>query len=60
VGRDDLAQVLAMAAEGKLKPVIHRVLPLDMAHQAHRLLADKSAIGRVVLVPSTAATAAKL
>ena len=51
--------MLAMAAERKLKPVVHKVLPLDLAHQAHRLLADKGVIGRVVLVPSHARTTAK-
>ncbi|MFT3774216.1 MAG: zinc-binding dehydrogenase [Minicystis sp.] len=47
----DLADVFAMVASGALVPRIDRRLPLDRAAEAHRLLADRKVVGRVVLVP---------
>jgi D-arabinose 1-dehydrogenase-like Zn-dependent alcohol dehydrogenase len=47
----DLEDVLAMVAEGTLVPRIDRRLPLEQAAEAHRLLAARAVVGRVVLVP---------
>jgi NADPH:quinone reductase-like Zn-dependent oxidoreductase len=41
----------ARAADGRLHPVVHDVLPLDRAADAHRLMDSGSVFGRVVLVP---------
>jgi acryloyl-coenzyme A reductase len=49
--RTDLEDVFAMIAEKKLRVVLHRVLPLKSAAEAHKILADRGAIGRVVLTP---------
>ncbi|MGV9661630.1 quinone oxidoreductase family protein [Nocardia niigatensis] len=45
---------LARAADGSLTPLVDRVLPLDQAAQAHRLLADRAAKGTIVLRPAGA------
>jgi NADPH:quinone reductase-like Zn-dependent oxidoreductase len=47
----DLLAVLAHVAAGKLNPVVHEVLPLARAADAHRLLEDRKAFGKVVLEP---------
>jgi acryloyl-coenzyme A reductase len=47
----DLADCFAMMTRGELRMVIDRTLPLDQAADAHRLLAERAACGRIVLVP---------
>jgi NADPH:quinone reductase-like Zn-dependent oxidoreductase len=44
------AEIGAMAAAGKLRPVIGETLPLAEARRAHELLAGKH-LGKIVLVP---------
>lgn len=39
------------AASGRLHPVVHEVLRLDQAADAHRLMDDGSVFGRIVLTP---------
>lgn len=41
----------AAAARGELRPVVHEVLPLDRAEQAHRAMDAGEVFGRIVLVP---------
>jgi alcohol dehydrogenase len=43
-------QVLALAGEGKLDPVISHVLPLAQAAEAHRVLERQEQLGKIVLV----------
>ncbi|WP_327118780.1 zinc-binding dehydrogenase [Nocardia sp. NBC_01730] len=43
--------VLALAAEGRLDPLVEAVLPLDQASRAHRLLEDRTPLGKIVLRP---------
>jgi acryloyl-coenzyme A reductase len=50
--RADLEDAFAMIAGKRLTVVIHRVLSLKDAPEAHRILADRGGIGRVVLTPS--------
>lgn len=45
----DLLAVLAHVAAGRLKPIVHEVLPLERAADAHRLLEERKAFGKVVL-----------
>lgn len=45
------AQVLALVAEGRLKPVIHKRFPLRDAGKAHTLLDSRKIFGRLVLNP---------
>lgn len=47
----DLLAVLGHIAAGRLRPVVHQVLPLAEAAEAHRLLEARAAFGRVVLTP---------
>jgi NADPH:quinone reductase-like Zn-dependent oxidoreductase len=47
--KGDLFGVLRLVEEGKLRPVIDRVLPLWSAVEAHRLLEERRAFGKIVL-----------
>ena len=47
----DLLAVLSHVAAGRLEPVVHRVMPLAEAAEAHRLLENRAAFGKVVLEP---------
>jgi NADPH:quinone reductase-like Zn-dependent oxidoreductase len=47
----DLLAVLAHVAAGRLAPVVHEVLPLARAADAHRMLEGREAFGKVVLEP---------
>ncbi len=45
----DLLAVLGHVAAGRLRPIVHEVLPLARAADAHRMLEDRRAFGKVVL-----------
>ena len=47
--KGDLFRILELVAQQKLKPVIDRVLPLWSAAEAHRILEERRAFGKVVL-----------
>jgi NADPH:quinone reductase-like Zn-dependent oxidoreductase len=47
----DLLAVLGHVAAGRLQPIVHQVLPLARAADAHRILEDRAAFGKVVLEP---------
>lgn len=47
----DLLAVLSHVAAGRLHPVVHCVMPLAEAADAHRLLESRAAFGKVVLTP---------
>ena len=47
----DLLAVLEHVAAGRLAPVVHAVLPLERAADAHRMLEERAAFGKVVLEP---------
>ncbi|HZQ75668.1 MAG TPA: zinc-binding dehydrogenase [Burkholderiales bacterium] len=46
---EDIAASLRLAAEGRLKPVLHSVLPVQQAAEGHRLLESRAVFGKVVL-----------
>ena len=48
---DNLAALMELIGEGKIKPVIDKVLPLDQARDGLRLIADREVIGKVVVTP---------
>ncbi|MBV8978861.1 MAG: NADPH:quinone oxidoreductase family protein [Alphaproteobacteria bacterium] len=48
-GRENIAAIDALLAQGKLKPHVGARLPLDKAVDAMRLLSSRQAIGKVVL-----------
>src|SRR5512146_594712 len=47
----ELRRVYDLLAAGDLRPTIHAVLPLAKAAEAHALLTDRRAFGKVVLQP---------
>jgi NADPH:quinone reductase-like Zn-dependent oxidoreductase len=48
---EDLKALLELVAYEKVKPVIDQVLPLDQAVEALRLVQDREAIGKIIVVP---------
>jgi NADPH2:quinone reductase len=49
--RSDVAEIAEHAAAGRLRAVVHARLPLTAAAEAHRILEERSQLGRVLLVP---------
>jgi NADPH:quinone reductase-like Zn-dependent oxidoreductase len=48
---DDLQALMKLIAEGKMQPVIDKVLPLEEAREGLRLIQDREVIGKVVVAP---------
>ncbi|HUI96811.1 MAG TPA: zinc-binding dehydrogenase [Xanthobacteraceae bacterium] len=48
---DDLKGLMALISEGKMKPVIDKVLTLEEAPEGLRLIRDREVIGKVVVTP---------
>ncbi len=51
VSRNTLERAMALAAEGKLMPVLQQAMPLEDAGQAFELVSSRAVLGRVALVP---------
>ena len=51
VSRETLERAVALAAEGKLTPVLQQVLPLEDAGRAYELLSSRVVLGRLALAP---------
>jgi NADPH:quinone reductase-like Zn-dependent oxidoreductase len=49
--KDVLGDCLRMAAEGKIRPLIGKKLPLSDAAEGHRLVENRQVIGKVILEP---------
>ena len=49
--QSELGTVMGLVFEGRLKPVIHRAIPLSEASEAHRLVASREIFGKVLLLP---------
>jgi NADPH:quinone reductase-like Zn-dependent oxidoreductase len=47
--RAEFNQVMNLLFQGRLKPVVDRVLPLDQIQEAHRLLEAGEQFGKIVL-----------
>jgi NADPH:quinone reductase-like Zn-dependent oxidoreductase len=48
---DDLQALMQLIADGKMAPVIDKVLPLSEAREGLRLIQDREFIGKVVVAP---------
>jgi NADPH:quinone reductase len=48
---ENFARIVEWAAEGKISPIIQMKYPLDEAQAALRWIADRKAVGRVVVLP---------
>ena len=48
---DDLTGLMTLIADGKIKPVIDKVLSLEEAKEGLRLIQDREVIGKVVVTP---------
>ncbi len=48
---EDLAGLMTLIQEGRIKPVIDKVLPLEQAAEGLRLIQDREVIGKVVVTP---------
>ena len=48
---DDLQALMKLIAEGKMRPVIDKVLPLEEAREGLRLIEDRAVVGKVVVTP---------
>lgn len=46
-----LFDVVEHVRAGRLRPVVHSVLPLEQAAEGHRILEEREVFGKVVLVP---------
>ena len=49
--KSELFKVLELVEQGRLAPVLDRVMPLTQAAEAHGLLTDRRTFGNVVLEP---------
>jgi len=49
----DFDDVIALLHEGKLKPVIDRVMPLSEGIEAYRIMERGEQFGKIVLIPSS-------
>jgi 2-desacetyl-2-hydroxyethyl bacteriochlorophyllide A dehydrogenase len=48
---DDLAALMELIQQGKIKPVVDKVLPLEQAAEGLRLIQDREIFGKVVVTP---------
>jgi NADPH2:quinone reductase len=49
--RETIERLISLAAEGKLRPVVDRELPLEQAAEAHRAIEARETFGKVILRP---------
>jgi NADPH:quinone reductase-like Zn-dependent oxidoreductase len=46
-----MAEVARYAVDGQLRTVVHARLPLTEAAQAHRIIEERTHLGRLLLIP---------
>jgi D-arabinose 1-dehydrogenase-like Zn-dependent alcohol dehydrogenase len=49
--RRQLEMSLRMVAQGKVRPMVDRTMPLEQAAVAHQLVENNAVAGRIVLMP---------
>ena len=48
---EDIKQLLHLVAEGKIDPVIEKILPLEQTQEGVRMLRDREVIGKIIIKP---------
>jgi len=48
---DNLSALMELIEQGKIKPVIDKVLPLEQASEGLRLIQDREVLGKIVIAP---------
>ncbi len=48
---DDLTALMKLIAQGRIKPVVDKVLPLEQAAEGLRLIRDREVMGKVIVTP---------
>lgn len=48
-GRNELNEVLGFIKQGRLKPIVDTIFPLEEARQAHKRMLDRKNFGKIVL-----------
>jgi NADPH:quinone reductase-like Zn-dependent oxidoreductase len=48
---EDLAGLMTLIQQGKIKPTVDKVLPLEQAAEGLRLIQDRKVIGKVIITP---------
>jgi NADPH:quinone reductase-like Zn-dependent oxidoreductase len=49
--REDFRTVTSLLGDGKIKPVIDRVMPLREGKKAYRMMEEGRQLGKIVLTP---------
>ena len=52
VSRATLERTIALAAEGKLRPILQRLMNLEEARRAAEMLSERTVLGRLALAPN--------
>lgn len=52
--RGELLRIVELVAQGQLRPVVDRVLPLSQIREAHAAMGRREQFGKIVLVPDAA------
>ncbi len=47
----EMLEVMRLVSSGSVRPVVHAVMPLEQAAEAHRMLERREQFGKIVLVP---------
>ena len=49
--KGELYEIVKQFELGRLKPVVHKILPMSQAAEGHRIIEDRDVFGKIVLVP---------
>ncbi len=49
--KDEMKEIIGLIAEGKINPHMGRILDLNEAAEAHRMMEENSSIGKIILKP---------
>jgi NADPH2:quinone reductase len=51
-GAEDVAAILRLASEGRIRPHVHCAVPLDDWREAYLAMRERRVIGRTVILPN--------